>query len=821
MSQNPDEILKAVVEEEKKQQRGRHKIFLGMAAGVGKTFAMLEEAQRLGKQGIDIVVGSVNSHGRHETESLLMGLRIVPEKIVNYRDTQIRELDLDEILRLKPELVIVDELAHSNVPGSRHPKRWQDVNEILDNGIDVFSTLNIQHVESVKDEIEIIAGITIHETVPDSVVEGATFIELIDLTPYELLQRLKDGKVYLGDQSIIAAQNFFQADRLTALREMALRYAAEKVDHELHGMVSTIQRASGWRPRERILVSVNASPESQKLIRFARRIAFNSNAPWIALQVNNGTALDSVETTTLAKNLSLARDLGAEIITTSDPNIPEAIARVAKERGVTQIIVGRTPRTFLARFFSRHSILDQLVALCGDIDIHVIRHRLPPSKRIKKSWSPYLYTTGLFAFLTALYAFLKTIFGFSEYQALGILIFLAAISIGILINRIRKNREMFLKREGTTEALYEIAREIATAPSRSDLLQSVSQKLSNSLEGKCEILLKRLDGGLAFDDRKNFRDDKEKAAAFWVFQNGKEAGWSTTTLPSEKKLFIPLKNPEEIFGVLTYEPQLKHELSIEDKNFLYTVAQLLTNHLERRFAEETRRKEETFDLTERIYQTIFDLISKRFHDPLQLIHDAIGELKSENVIKDNGLGTRSVYRIQDFSEGLIRDIENISSMAKLSAGEILVRKGLYHIQELIELSTENVKKIMGARQLAIHIPEDLPPLYFDLSLLEILVSNLLLNAIQNSPEYSTITIGVKKVDGTLALSISDEGKGIPPNMLEVIFNKFTRLPGSSNEGLGLGLSIAKTIAEVHHGKLKAENLPGRGTKFTLFLPIRS
>ena len=393
--------------------------------------------------------------------------------------------------------------------------------------------------------------------------------------------------------------------------------------------------------------------------------------------------------------------------------------------------------------------------------------------------------------------------------------------MGFLIGRTKKNREMLLKREATTEALYEIAREIATAPSRKDLLQSVSQKLSDSLEGKCEIHLKKLDGGLVFDEKKNFTNEKEKAAAFWVFQHGKEAGWSTTTLPSEKKLFIPLKNPDEVFGVLAYQPKFEHELTLEDKNFLYTVAQLLANYLERRFAEEKRRKEETFHLTERIYQTIFDLLSKRFHYPLQIIHDAIGELKTENVMKENRLGARSVYKIEDFSEGLIRDIENISSMAKLSAGEIPVHKGLYPIQELVELSAENVKKTLGTRRLVLKIPENLPPLYFDLSLLEILVSNLLLNAVQNSPEYSTITIEAKKVDGILSLSISDEGKGIPPNMLEAIFDKFIRLPGSTSDGLGLGLSIAKTIAEVHHGKLKAENLPGRGTKFTLFLPIRS
>ncbi|MGZ3733037.1 MAG: sensor histidine kinase, partial [Parachlamydiaceae bacterium] len=363
---DPDKLLQAIQQSEEVSGKGTLKIFLGMAAGVGKTYAMLEAAQKLQRNGVHVLIGCIDTHGRKETAALLKGLTIIPMKQITYKGSSFTEMDLEEILRLKPQLVLVDELAHSNIPGSTHAKRWQDVVEILEKGIDVYTTLNVQHIESLKEFIESITGISIRETVPDSIIESATFIELIDLTPKELLERLKQGKVYLGDKSQIAALNFFQEDRLTALREIVLRYAAEKIDHDLHTMVSTVGRSTGWKHREKLLVAISHTLHSQKLIRTTRRLAFNLNAPWIAVHVDDGSKLNAYEEEVLSKNLAMAHDLGAEVITVHSLNVAETIQRVARQHGVTQVVIGQMHKRSPFDYLFRKTVVDELTCNCID-----------------------------------------------------------------------------------------------------------------------------------------------------------------------------------------------------------------------------------------------------------------------------------------------------------------------------------------------------------------------------------------------------------------------------------------------------------------------
>ncbi len=370
---NPDELLQAIQQTESKTSKGKLKIFLGMAAGVGKTYAMLQAAQDLQSQGVNVVVGSIDTHGRKETAALLENLKIIPPQTIVYRGSTFEELNLTEILRTKPQLVLVDELAHSSVPGSSHAKRWQDVMEILDYGIDVYSTLNVQHIESLKEFVESITGILIREMVPDSVIESAAYIEIVDITPQELLVRLKQGKVYLGDKSTVAARNFFQTDRLTALREIIFRYAAEKIDHELHNMVSIASRSIGWKHREKLLVAIGHTLHSQKLIRTTRRLAFNLNSPWIALHVNDGSSLEKKDADILAKNLAMARDLGAEVVIVEDTNIANAIQNIARHHGVTQVVIGQISSHTPFDFLFKRTLVDDLAHYSNDFDIHIVR----------------------------------------------------------------------------------------------------------------------------------------------------------------------------------------------------------------------------------------------------------------------------------------------------------------------------------------------------------------------------------------------------------------------------------------------------------------
>ncbi|MBA3603848.1 MAG: hypothetical protein H0W50_09475 [Parachlamydiaceae bacterium] len=413
---NPDELLLAIQQSEIESNKGKLKIFLGMAAGVGKTYTMLQAAHGLHRQGIHVVIGSIDTHGRKETAALVDDLTVIPLQKIAYKSSVFEELNLNEILRIKPQIVLVDELAHSNIPGASHSKRWQDVIEILANGIDVYSTLNVQHIESLKEFIESITGISIRETVPDSIIETASEIELVDITPKELLERLKQGKVYLGDKSELAARNFFQTDRLTALREIVFRYAAEKIDHDLHNMISTASRAIGWKHREKLLVAINHTLHSQKLIRTTRRLAFNLNAPWIALHVNDGLQLEKKDEELLARNLMMARDLGAEVMTVIDSNVANGIQNIGRHHGVTQIVIGQMSSRSAFDYLFKYTLLDDLAFNFSDFDIHIVR----------KSMFEQMKNRNLFySFFTGKYRHL--------YYALTLLLLIAIILLLLLL----------------------------------------------------------------------------------------------------------------------------------------------------------------------------------------------------------------------------------------------------------------------------------------------------------------------------------------------------------------------------------------------------
>lgn len=876
---NPEQLLEAIKLEESRLERGSLKIFIGMSAGVGKTFAMLAEARQLKSEGVDVVVGIVATHGRKETAVLLEGLKVIAPKSIEYKGKYFDELNLDEILKIHPQIVLVDELAHSNIPSSRHPKRWQDIIELLDNGIDVYTTLNIQHIESLKDIIEGIVRIPIRETVPDQIVDMAAYIQLVDLTTDELLQRLKEGKVYLGGQSEIAARNFFQKDRLTALREMALRYAAEKVDHDLHVMVGSEDRVSEWKPRERLLVSISPSPSSQKLIRTGRRLASRLDAPWIVLHVQNGRILNESESAMLAKNLAMARDLGAEVLTTDDPDVAAGIQRVAHQKGVTQIIIGRSPKPSFFNFFSRHTLLDKLAEECSDIDVHVIRQEIPSidyRKRIaaffsmKQAYSyvfAFIYVwvlTGLsalaisyinyrvvgFVFLIGImllsifirsgpiifasilfvlnlnYFFIPPEWSFSifsnEDNILLVLYFITAVTTGFLVDRARVRKEMLTKREESTEVLYDIVREIASAPSLEDLLQSVKERLGVLINGYFEILIKQVDNGIIFDKPMELiSDEKEKNAAIWVFNNGREAGWSTTTLPANKNLYIPLKGHQEVVGVLVYRPKADYSLTTEEKNFLYTVGKQLSNYLERSFADEKIRQHQYLTQIEKIYQTVLGSLSHGLQSPLITIKEAVKALKVAPEVTEKKIVDRQVHRIENSSEGLLRVFDNVFIMAKLNTGLVSIYKQLHNVEDLLDVSYEKAQNMLGKRKLIIKKDGEFPLVPCDAGLIEILLNNLILNAISYSPLDSTIEIEAKEIDGKVMISVSDEGPGIPDDMLDAVFDKFYRVPGNASPGLGLGLAIAQRIAKIHQGHLIAQNCPSGGAKFSLFLPAET
>lgn len=782
---SPEEFLAAAQFEEGQLNKGQLKIFLGMAAGVGKTYAMLKEAQELYSEGIDIIVGIVDTHGRPETEKILKGLKILPEKIVSYKGGEFKELDVDAIINLMPDIVLVDELAHNNVPGAKHPKRWQDVIEILENGINVYTTLNIQHIESLNDIIRGITDISVRETVPDHIVEMASSIQLVDLTPDELLERLKEGKVYLADQSRVAIDNFFQRDRLTALREIVLRYTADKIDYDLRQMIPAKDQLSKWKPREKLLVAISSRPQSQILIRLGKRLAGSLDAPWSVVFVDNGRFLDEKEKDYLYKNFSLARDLGAEVETVHDLDVAEGIKKVANHKGVTQIIIGRTPKTPFLYFFKNATLLDRLSGECENLDIHVVRMERYPSYGRKKFYShlipkrlsDYFIVSAIVVltfFLNFLFLpftgykiagmlFLLCILGLGQFVRQAPMIYVAilygiiwaaffvphptndfstsfedlalifiygvtAAAMGILIDGKVKQKEMLNKQAKISSFLYDIVSQLSSNKPKEEVFQYIKETLILFLDGSYEFLIKEANNGLIMEDPENLLlNDKEKSTAIWSFENGKEAGTSTETLPSLKNLYLPIKATREVLGVLVYCPPANKVVTLEEKNFLITVCQHIAGYL---------------------------------------------ELLNSYAMPTN----KSKYSIREFVEGCEKMISKFSKQNKI----------------------------------IIQLENDLPLVNYDKRLLEILFLNLMINAIERSSEGAQIDVEANEQGGDIVLTVSDEGEQIAENKLEEILE---------NPKVGIGLAQARLIAELYNGSLIVENRPKNGVRMTVSLPV--
>lgn len=437
---DPDALLAAIKKEEIRQQKGRLKIFFGMVAGVGKTYSMLQAARQALSERLDVVVGYVETHGRAETEALLQGLPIIPRRKMDYRGAIFDEMDLDAILNRKPQLVLVDELAHTNIPGSRHAKRYQDVLELLDAGITVYTTINVQHLESRADAVQQITGLVMRETVPDSIFDRSDEIELVDITPEKLLKRLAEGKVYVPDKARFAAQKIFRPGNLTALREMSLRLTAQHVDQQLRDYMNIHKISGPWKSGERLLVAVGPSPMSGELVRSTRRLAYSLQAPWVAVSVElPHRPLSSEAKARQEKNLELARELGAEIITTTDTDLVSGIVRVARQQNVAQIIVGKTQDSSLRKLFQRDSFVSRLIKASGAIDVYVVssdKTITVKSQGLRFTFSSALrqYAYGFFTII-ALAVICYSALPFIGYQTVGLILLFAILLLVLFIGR--------------------------------------------------------------------------------------------------------------------------------------------------------------------------------------------------------------------------------------------------------------------------------------------------------------------------------------------------------------------------------------------------
>lgn len=879
---NPDDLLKAITREELQAGRGRLRIFLGMCPGVGKTYSMLEAAKERQREGAKVLVGIVETHGRKETENLLQGLTTLPRKKIDYRGKLFDELDVEAVIEKRPDLVVVDELAHTNIPGSLHPKRYQDVAQILEAGIDVYTTVNIQHIESRIDLVKQITGVSIHETVPDSFFELADQVELVDLPPRELLKRLKEGKVYLAEMAERAADSFFKEEHLLALRELSLRFTAEVVDDELHDQMVKKQIAGPWQTKEKLLVAISHSPYSKRLIRAARRKAFTQEAAWIALYIDSGEPLSSEDKDTLKQNIDLALALGAELVTVRDSNVPGAIRRIAEEKNITQIIMGRPDRRPIRDLLRGGTLLDQLVRETSEIDVHVLRQpRRPRYKGIRFKipsfpGSPVQYSNTVW-FLVALTAAGSVLVPYIGYQAVGFLYlagilllaslaergpvffaagvsallwnylfipprftfyirqpsdlmmcfayFAVAVMGSLLTSKIRSQAKELRTRVQRTDLLYGFTREIAEAENIQSMVKVTARFVESTAEGYCAVMLRNEMGELLITHHTPSGqpiNDKDLAVAFWVNTNGKKAGIGTGTLPGTDAYSLPLNGKRGIVGVLLFIPKDKQPLTIEQEALLESVAAASAIAFERLQLQETAKQIHIFEESEKLYETILDSVSHELRTPITAIIGASSALQDPKTALNTD-GTRSLTEDVIRSALRLNDVvENLLDMSRLNSGRLALRREIAELSEVIEEAVAAWKRNQHPTQQIEITAEENIYVNLDARMFEHVLFNLLKNACMYSPPQSKIRVNVGKdlKEKVALIDIIDEGKEISAEMRETVFEKFFRGKESTAGGIGLGLSIVRGIVLAHGGTVSAfPRADGLGNRFQIRLPL--
>ncbi len=874
---DPEALLARVKEEEARRRRGKLKVFFGAAAGVGKTYAMLEAAREQRADGVDVLIGYVETHGRAETEALLEGLEILPRRSVEYRGTTLPEFDLDGALARRPSLILVDELAHTNAPGSRHAKRWQDVLELLDAGIDVYTTVNVQHVESLNDVVAKITGVVVRETVPDSVLEQADEVELIDLPPDDLLERFKDGKVYVPDQAQEAVRNFFRKGNLIALRELALRRTAERVDAQMRVYMHEHAIGKAWPTAERLLVCVSPGPESARLVRAAKRMADQLDAPWVAAYVETPAQLrlPAEVRDRVTQTLRLAEQLGAETVRLPGEKMSEAILAFAHDRNVTKIVVGKPRRRLWTRILIG-SIVDALVQGSGDIDIFVIsaerQQGVSPSlirrRAIPTDWAPYIWAMAVVALASGVawltlpffelanlvmvyllgivvvatrygrgpsltasvlsvaaldFLFVAPVFTFAVSDVRYLFTFAVMLLVGLVTSslaaRIRMQAVAARQREERTAALYAMSRELASTRGVDQLLTIAVRHISEVFRSQVVVLLPGA-GGLVPSGGGQFAlDSNELGVAKWVHEHHQPAGLGTATLPGAAALYLPLQAPRGPVGVLGVRPADAHALDAPDQlHQLETFANQTALAIERaQLADEAQQAQVRME-TERLRNSLLSSVSHDLRTPLATITGAASTILESGSRLDAQTRQELLESVREEADRLNRLVQNLLEMTRLESGALQLRREWHPLEEVIGAALSRLGKELADRRVDTRVPPDLPLVPIDDVLVEQVLVNLLDNAAKYTPRESPIRIMATATDRAVTVEVADRGPGLPRGEEDKVFEKFHR-GVEGGRGVGLGLAIAQGIVKAHGGRIWAQNLPEGGVAFLFTLPL--
>ena len=868
-------------------KQGKLKIFFGYAAGVGKTYAMLKAAHRAKQQGFDVVVGYIERHTRPDTLALVEGLEQISNKLIDYKGITLKEFDLDEALARHPQILLVDELAHSNAPGCRHAKRYQDVEELLRSGIDVYTTVNVQHLESLHDLVDSITQVAVSERIPDSVFDSADQVELVDIEPDDLIARLQSGKVYQHQQAARALTHFFTKDNLIALREIALRRTADRLSRKAQQSGNKTAAKAG----EHILICLSGAPSNAKVIRTAARMseAFHSGFTALFVETSETKELTGNSLKRLRDNIRLAEQLGAQITTVYGEDPAEQIAEYAKRSGITKIVLGRTNHR-AGTFFKNKTLIDKLTDMAGDIDIYIIPDSQPLYKK-KFSlfrqqapvfrWKDFLktltgtaaatlislafYTLGfreaniiivylLGVLLTAIWtrgrlygalASLFSVFAFNfffteprftfvvtdhDYPITFCIMLIASMISCTLATRVKKQARLSAQKAYAMELLINSNQKLQQGQDEQDIIQIAAEQLVALLNRPILYALAGKNRELEFHAVPLSEASKligtmtttERAVADWVVKNNKHAGATTSTLSHARNLYLSVRGNQEVMGVIAIPSQYYPSLDVFEKNLMISILNECGLILERRRLREEKQQIEMETQRERLRANLLRAISHDLRTPLTSISGNAGILMEKSIALDEKK-KRDIYTsMYDDAMWLVNLTENLLSITRIENGTINLQTNAELIDDVFREALSHIDRKASEHHISIDLEDELLMVNIDARLIVQVIINIVNNAVKYTPSGSHICLSAKKQESMACICISDDGPGISEEAKHHLFDMFYTAgigKADSRRGLGLGLSLCKSIIEAHGGTISVyDNIP-HGASFVFTLPL--
>jgi two-component system sensor histidine kinase KdpD len=876
---DPDALLAQLRQQEARAARGRLRIYFGASAGVGKTCAMLAAAQQRLAEGVDVLAGVVETHGRAETAALLVGLPLLPPAQVVWQGRPLAEFDLDGVLARRPALVLVDELAHANVPGARHPKRWQDVEELLNAGIDVYSTLNVQHLDSLNSVVGGITGIVVHETLPDTVFDAADEVVLVDTPADELLARLAAGKVYLPAQAERAARHFFRKGNLMALRELALRRTADRVEGDVQAYRSDRAIAQVWQTGGGLLCAVGPRPDAAHVVRSAARLAQQLGVPWQAVFVETPALqrLGRARRDAILQTLQLAQSLGARTAVLPAQQVAPALVDHARAHNLARLVLGRSAARW---WLPVPRLSDALAALAPDVDrievgqgpaapaampparpagplwpersAHAVRrallaalicaattavsHALVPFFDLANIVMVFLLAVVLSgvwlgrgpAVLAALlnvaafdFFFVPPRLSFTVSDAQYLLTFAVMLVVGLVVGQLtaglRFQARVATHRAARSRALFEAARDLSATLTAEQVVDQARAVIG--AEFRADVVVLPLDADERLRPPAEAAPGLDLGAAQWVLDQRQHAGLGTDTLAGSAWLYLPLLTAVRSRGVLALRPSAPHFLQVpEQREQLDTFAALTALALERVHYVEVAQSATVQMASERLRNSLLAALSHDLRTPLAALvglAETLGTSQPPLAAPQQALAAAMVARSRHMAEM----VTNLLDMARIQSGEIQLRTEWQSLSELVAGAVRAVEGALGDRPLTIDVPADLPLVACDAVLIERVLANLLENAGKYTPPGTPVTVAARLAGADVELSVRDQGPGVPAGQEAAIFEKFTRGTAESpTPGMGLGLAIGRAIVQAHGGQIGVAATPGGGATFRFTLP---